>query len=107
MKNVTSLFLLFLQVSAIGVLVDCMKALERAKTYASQCDQKDVWSKLGKAQLEEKMPADAIESFIAAEDPSEYINVCAEASDVDIWAELIPFLKMSRKPCKKVFLTQS
>lgn len=86
-----------MQVAAIGVLVDNMKALDRAKTYASQCDVKDVWSKLGKAQLEEKMPADAIESFIAAEDPSEYVIVCSEANDAEIWMELIPFLKMARK----------
>merc|ERR1719491_2755459 len=86
-----------LQVSAIGVLVDFMKDLERAKTYASQVDKPPVWSKLGKAQLEEKCPADAIESFINAEDPTEYVAVCAEANEGEIWTELIPYLKMARK----------
>ena len=38
-----------MQVLAIGVLVDFMKDLDRAKTYATQCDEKPVWSKLGKA----------------------------------------------------------
>ena len=86
-----------MQVLAIGVLVDYMKDLDRAKTYATQCDQKPVWSKLGKAQLEGKFPAEAIESFINAEDPSEYVMVCAEANASEIWAELIPYLKMARK----------
>jgi len=86
-----------MEVSAIGVLVDFMKDLDRAKTYATMIDQKPVWSKLGKAQLEEKMPAEAIESFIAAEDPSEYVQVCDDANEAEIWAELIPFLKMARK----------
>jgi len=86
-----------MQVLAIGVLVDFMKDLDRAKTYATQCDEKPVWSKLGKAQLEEKFPADAIESFINAEDASEYVMVCAEGNEGEIWAELIPYLKMARK----------
>lgn len=86
-----------MQVLAIGVVVDYMKDLERAKTYATQCDEKPVWSKLGKAQLEGKFPADAIESFINAEDPSEYVAVCAEANEGQIWTELIPYLKMARK----------
>jgi len=86
-----------LQVLAVGVLVDYMKDLDRAKTYASQVDKKPVWSKLGKAQLEEKLPADAIESYINAEDPSEYIIVCAEANDAEIYNEIIPYLEMARK----------
>jgi clathrin heavy chain len=86
-----------MQVLAIGVLVDYMKDLDRAKTYATQCDEKPVWSKLGKAQLDGNFPADAIESFINAEDPSEYVQLCAEADEAEIWTELIPFLKMARK----------
>jgi clathrin heavy chain len=86
-----------MQVLAIGVVVDNMKDLDRAKTYATQCDEKPVWSKLGKAQLEGKFAADAIESFINADDPSEYVMVCAEANEAEIWMELIPYLKMARK----------
>jgi len=86
-----------MQVNAIGVLVDFMKDLDRAKAYATQVDTKPVWSKLGKAQLEEKCPGDAIESFINAEDPSEYVAVCAEARQAEIWTELIPYLIMARK----------
>merc|ERR1711966_414188 len=86
-----------LRVLAVGVLVDFMKDLDRAKSYATQCDEKPVWSKLGTAQLEEKMAAEAITSFINAEDPSEYVKVCAEANEGEIWSELIPYLKMARK----------
>merc|ERR1711966_567917 len=86
-----------MQVLAIGVLVDYMKDLDRAKAFASQVDEKPVWSKLGVSQLEEKMAAEAIISFINAEDPSEYVNVCAEANEAEIYVELIPFLKMARK----------
>ena len=85
-----------MQVASIGVLVDHMKDLDRAKTYASQIDDMPVWSKLGKAQLEQKLPADAIESFINAKDPSEYVQVCADANVAEIWNELIPFLNMAK-----------
>jgi clathrin heavy chain len=90
-----------MQVFAIGVLVDYVKDLDRAKTYAMQCDESPVWSKLGKAQLEGKFPADAIESFINAQDPSEYVMVCAEANEAEIWTELIPYLLMARKTLKE------
>lgn len=86
-----------MHVLAVGVLVDYMKDLDRAKTYATQCDEKPVWSKLGKAQLDAKFAADAIDSFIHADDPSEYVMVCAEANEAEIWAKLIPYLKMARK----------
>ncbi|KAL9179678.1 hypothetical protein ACHAXT_008968 [Thalassiosira profunda] len=86
-----------MQVLAIGVLVDYMKDLDRAKGFANQVDEKPVWSKLGKSQLEEKMAAEAIQSFINADDPSEYVKVCAEANEAEIYTELIPYLKMARK----------
>lgn len=93
-----------LQVLAVGVLVDFIKDLERAKGYATQCDQKPVWSKLGKAQLEAKMTGECIESFIHAQDPSEYVQVCSDANDAEIWTELIPFLKMCRKTLQENLL---
>eukprot|EP00590_Aulacoseira_subarctica_P006793 CAMPEP_0172414528 /NCGR_PEP_ID=MMETSP1064-20121228/1169_1 /TAXON_ID=202472 /ORGANISM="Aulacoseira subarctica , Strain CCAP 1002/5" /LENGTH=1718 /DNA_ID=CAMNT_0013151243 /DNA_START=102 /DNA_END=5258 /DNA_ORIENTATION=+ len=93
-----------MQVLAVGVLVDYQKDLDRAKGYATQCDAKPVWSKLGKAQLEEKMPGEAIESFIHAEDPSEYLAVCAEANEAEIWQELIPYLRMARKTLQENLL---
>lgn len=86
-----------LQVLAIGVLVDFMKDLDRAKSYATQTDEKPVWSKLGKAQLDAKEATEAITSFINAEDSSEYVRVCSEANDGEFWVELIPYLKMARK----------
>jgi len=86
-----------MQVLAIGVLVDYAKDLDRAKGYATQVDEKPVWSKLGKSQLEEKMAAEAIISFINAEDASEYVKMCDEANEAELYTEIIPYLKMARK----------
>ena len=93
-----------MQVSALTILVDNLKALERAQSYAERCDEAPVWSKLGQAQLQEKMASEAIASFIAAEDPSEYVKVCEEANDAEIWTNLIPYLHMARKTIKENFL---
>jgi clathrin heavy chain len=93
-----------MQVLAIGVLVDYAKDLDRAKGYANQVDEKPVWSKLGKAQLEEKMAAEAIISFINAEDPSEYVKMCDEANEAEIYTEIIPYLKMARKTLQENLL---
>merc|ERR1712151_1371891 len=93
-----------MQVAAIGILVEYIKDLDRAKGYAAQCDEKPVWSKLGKAQLTEKMTMDAIESFIHADDVSEYVEICSEANESGLWAELIPFLVMCRKSLQENLL---
>eukprot|EP00970_Alexandrium_tamarense_P011970 scaffold2643_cov262-Alexandrium_tamarense.AAC.1 len=90
-KNLQNLLIL------TAIRADHTRDLDRAKGFANQVDEKPVWSKLGKSQLEEKMAAEAILSFINAEDASEYVKVCAEANEAEIYTELIPFLKMARK----------
>jgi len=81
---------------AVGVLLDFMNDLGRAKTFATQVDEKRVWSKLGKAQLDHGHITDAIDSFILAKDPSEYAQICTAANDAGIWLEVIPYLQMAR-----------
>ena len=44
-----------LQLSAIGILVDNLKELDRAKTFAERVSLSPVWSKLGNAQLDEQV----------------------------------------------------
>ena len=50
------------------------------------------------------MANEAINSFIAAEDPSEYVRVCDEANNAEIWGALIPYLHMCRKTIKENML---
>ena len=85
-----------MQTLALGVLVDKLQDLERAAEYALNVNEKPVWSKLGVAQLDNKLASMAIKSFLNAEDPKEYMRVCNEANDLKIWDELIPFIKMAR-----------
>jgi clathrin heavy chain len=50
------------------------------------------------------MTADAIESFIAANDATEYVQVCADANEAEIWGDLIPYLQMARKTLQENLL---
>ena len=58
--------------SAIQVLVDYIKNLDRAYEFAERCNEPQVWSILAKAQLNAELVKEAIDSFIKAEDPSSY-----------------------------------
>ena len=82
---------------AIGVLVSNLQDLERAKDYATACNIDSVWSSLAKAQLDNNTVSDAIESYVKANDPSEYARVIASAHEKEEHHALINFLQMARK----------
>ncbi|KAK9468648.1 hypothetical protein V1512DRAFT_257573 [Lipomyces arxii] len=86
-----------LHVQALGVLVDHVMSLDRAETYAEKIDLPDVWSYLGKAQLNGLRVNDAIESYIRANDCSNYQEVIEIASHAGKDEELIKFLVLARK----------
>lgn len=60
-----------------------------------------MWSQIGTAQLDGLRIPDAIESYIKAEDPSNYENVIDIAEQAGKYEELIPFLLMARKTLKE------
>ena len=88
-------------VAAIEVIVDHIHDLERAKEFAERVNQKPVWSKLAKAQLDSQMVTDAIASFIKAKDPSDYHLVISAAEGAGNYEDLVAFLKMARKDIKE------
>lgn len=65
--------------SAIQVLIDNVKNLDRAYEFAERCNEPGVWSQLAKAQLQQGLVKEAIDSFIKADDPSAYIDVVETA----------------------------
>mgnify|MGYP003692102065 CR=1 FL=1 len=62
------------------MLIDNVKNLDRAYEFAERCNDPAVWSQLGRAQLNENMVKEAIDSFIKADDPSQYMEVVNVAS---------------------------
>ena len=57
-----------------------MNNLDRAYEFAERCNDAAVWSQLGRAQLNQGMVKEAIDSFIKADDPTQYMEVVSVAS---------------------------
>lgn len=90
--------------SAIQVLIDNVKNLDRAYEFAERCNDPAVWSQLGRAQLNENMVKEAIDSFIKADDPSQYMEVVNVAANNNSWEDLVKFLQMARKKARETFI---
>ncbi|PIK53797.1 putative clathrin heavy chain 1 [Apostichopus japonicus] len=90
--------------SAIQVLIDHIKNLDRAYEFAERCNEPEVWSQLAKAQMESGMVKEAIDSYIKADDPSTYTDVVAAASGSGNWEDLVRYLQMARKKARDTFV---
>jgi len=88
-------------VSAIEVIVDMIRDLDRGKEFAERVNVKAVWSKLAKAQLDAQFVTEAINSYIKAKDPTNYLQVISAAQNVDNYGDLVSYLKMARKDIKE------
>lgn len=87
--------------SATNVLVDHVVSIDRAQEYADQVDLPEVWSKVAKAQLDGLRVTDSIESYIKAQDPSNYNEVIETATHAGKDEDLIKYLRMSRKTLRE------
>ena len=63
----------------LQVLIDNVNNLDRAYEFAERCNEPAVWSQLAKAQLQQGLVKEAIDSFIKADDPSAYMDVVETA----------------------------
>ena len=86
---------------AANVLVDHVVSIDRAQEYADQVDLPEVWSKVAKAQLDGLRVTDGIESYIRAQDPSNYNEVIEIATHAGKDEDLIKFLRMARKTLRE------
>ncbi len=91
-------------VAAIEVIVDLIRDLDRGKEFAERVNIKQVWSKLGEAQLNAQMISECVASFIKAKDPTLYVAVINAAHGFDNYEDLVPYLKMARKDIKEALL---
>lgn len=82
---------------ATNVLVDHIVSIDRAQEYAERVDLPEVWSKVAKAQLDGLRVTDSIESYIKANDASNYNEVIETATHAGKDEDLVKYLKMARK----------
>merc|ERR1719216_559159 len=90
--------------SAVQVLIENVANLDRAYEFAERCNEPAVWSQLGKAQLQQAMVKEAIDSYIKADDPSAYLDVVDTASKTDSWEDLVRYLQMARKKSRDTYV---
>ncbi|XP_037935596.1 clathrin heavy chain isoform X2 [Teleopsis dalmanni] len=90
--------------SAIQVLIEQVNNLERAYEFAERCNEPAVWSQLAKAQLQQGLVKEAIDSYIKADDPSAYKDVVDVASKADSWDDLVRYLQMARKKARESYI---
>lgn len=82
---------------AANTLIEHIVSIDRAQEYAERVELPQVWSRVGKAQLDGLRITDGIDSYIKAGDPSNYDEVIESATHAGKDEDLIRFLKMARK----------
>ena len=92
------------QSDAVAVLLHNIKDLTRAQEYAERVDIPDVWSKLGKAQLDGHSVQAAIDSYLRAADYSNFAEVIAVANESNKFEELVKFLQVARKTVREAVI---
>lgn len=90
--------------SAIQVLLENIQNLDRAYEFAERCNEPAVWSQLAKAQLQEGMVKEGIDSFIKADDPSAYMEVVEVANREGNYEDLVRYLQMARKKARESYV---
>lgn len=90
--------------SAMEVLINNVKNLDRAYEFAERISTPEVWTLLGKAQLVENLVKEAIDSFIKADDPSAYMEVVDAAHRNSEFDDLVKFLQMARKKTREAYV---
>ncbi|KAI8968277.1 hypothetical protein BDF20DRAFT_827793 [Mycotypha africana] len=90
--------------SAMDVLIEKIGDLDRAYEFAERSDKPDVWSKLAKAQLDQMRVKEAIDSYIRANDTSNYMEVTRCAAMDDKYDDLVRYLQLARKLSREPFI---
>ncbi|KAK7017915.1 Clathrin heavy chain [Paramarasmius palmivorus] len=89
------------RVEAINVLVEHIVSIDRGLDYANNVNKPEVWSCLAKAQLDGLRIKDSIDSYIKAEDPSNFVEVIKISSRAGKHDDLVRFLQMARKSLRE------
>lgn len=87
--------------NAISVLLTNIGNLDRGFEYAERVDIPEVWSKLAKAQLDSLRIKESINSYIKADDPTNFAEVITVAGQADDYDDLVRYLQMARKKARE------
>lgn len=90
-----------MHLEAMNVLVEHVVSIDRAAQYATKVNEPVVWSRLGKAQLDGLRIKDAIDSYIKAEDPTNYLELIETADRAGKHDDMVRYLQMARKTLRE------
>jgi len=90
-----------LHLEAVNVLVEYIVSIDRAYQYANKVNEPVVWSRLGKAQLDGLRIKDSIDSYIKANDASNYAEVIETAERAGKHDDMVRYLQMARKTLRE------
>lgn len=85
-----------MKAAATKVLIDNLKDFNRAHQWAIQCNEKDVWSQLGRGQRAAGMLKEAIDSYIRAEDSNDYQALIQLSRQSTCYDEMLQYLQIAR-----------
>ncbi|KAH6916189.1 clathrin heavy chain 1 [Coprinopsis sp. MPI-PUGE-AT-0042] len=88
-------------VMAINVLVEHIVSLDRGYDFANKTNEPAVWSRLAKAQLDGLRIKDAVDSYIKAQDPSNFEEVIEISNHAGKHDDLVRYLQMARKTLRE------
>mmetsp|Transcript_30888 Transcript_30888/g.22460 ORF Transcript_30888/g.22460 Transcript_30888/m.22460 type:complete len:162 (-) Transcript_30888:1498-1983(-) len=88
-------------VEAVKVIIYQQNNIQSATEYAEKVNQPNVWSEIGKAQVDNGNLKEAIDAFIKANDPSMFERLIILAQNINEYDDLVPFLLMARKTLKE------
>ena len=86
---------------AMDVLLEKIEDIDRAQEFAQRVQIPAVWSKLANAQLDSGLVQEAIESFIKAKDPSNYVAIIEAVGNAECFDALVLYLQMARETMKE------
>eukprot|EP00931_Biecheleriopsis_adriatica_P053822 TRINITY_DN3159_c0_g1_i5.p1 TRINITY_DN3159_c0_g1~~TRINITY_DN3159_c0_g1_i5.p1 ORF type:complete len:1502 (+),score=433.83 TRINITY_DN3159_c0_g1_i5:139-4506(+) len=89
---------------AMDTLLTNIDSLDRAQEFAARIGDKTVWYKLGKAHLEKCQVSEAVESYLKAEDATDYQGVIQAANREENYEELVRYLLMARNKVKDAMI---
>lgn len=85
-------------------MIENVNNLDRAYEFAERCNEPAVWSQLAKAQLQQGLVKEAIDSFIKADDPSAFLDLVSTSHRTGSWEDLVRYLQMARKKARESFI---
>ncbi|RKO83825.1 armadillo-type protein, partial [Blyttiomyces helicus] len=88
-------------VNGVTVLISNVGNIDRAYEFAERVDQPEVWSKLAKAQLDHLRIKEAIDSYIKADDATNFAEVIQIAGRANKYDDLVRYLQVARKKVRE------